>query len=126
MSMTKKTIIIFLIIIAVVFYGGFKYGQSKTTATNSATTLPGAGQFAGRAGRGVGGGVRGDIVKKDAQSLTISLPSGGSQIVWYSTSTQVQKTVPATVDDLSSGQTVMINGSTNSDGSLSANTIQLR
>ncbi len=130
--MNRKTkIISFIIIVIVALYGGYKYGQSHPPVSTNQNQLSFAngsstGQFAGRAGRGVGGGVRGDIVKKDAQSLTISLPAGGSQIIWYSTSTDVQKTVTASADDLTVGQTVMVNGSANSDGSLTANSIQLR
>ena len=127
MSITKKTAIISLIIIAVAFYGGLRYGRSGTSSIGSNNrSFSGQGGLTRRSFNNSGGVIRGDIIKKDSQSVVVALPVGGSQIIWYSTSTQVQKTIAATVDDLSIGQTVMINGSANSDGSLSANSIQLR
>ncbi|MFA6254389.1 MAG: hypothetical protein WC640_04060 [Candidatus Paceibacterota bacterium] len=130
MKSTTKIIIGALVIVAIAFYGGLKYGQSKSVGTTgSQSTLGGAAQFPGglaRRGGNGGGAVRGDIVKKDNQSIVISLPSGGSQIIWYSTSTEVQKTVIGSSADLNIGQTVAVSGSANSDGSLSANSIQLR
>lgn len=126
MNNITKIIISALILVAIAFYGGLKYGQSNSSAQTKGI----AGQFAGglarRSGNGGGGLIRGEIIKKDAESLTIALPTSGSQIIWYSTSTEVQKMVKSKIDDLTIGQTVMINGSTNSDSSLTAQLIQLR
>jgi len=131
MSKIKTTIIIGLILIAIAFYGGFKYGQTNSVSNQSnfsGRTMNGQsiGGFARRSLGEGGGMVRGDIVKKDDQSFTIALPTSGSQIIWYSTSTEVQKTVAGSPTDLVVGQKINVNGSTNSDGSLTANLIQLR
>ncbi|MFA5022758.1 MAG: DUF5666 domain-containing protein [Candidatus Paceibacterota bacterium] len=129
MNKTKKIIVGILIIIALAFYGGFKYGQTNSAISsgqNNPFPSSGASGFARRNGGGGGGLIRGEIVKKDAQSLTIALPNSGSQIIWYATSTEIQKTTKGIADDLVVGQTVMINGTTNSDGSLTAQSIQLR
>jgi len=134
MNSPTKIIIGALIIIAIVFYGGFKYGQGQTPASsqnNGSSSLRGGFAPASPAGRrqsfSEGGGMaRGEIIKKDAQSLTIALLNGGSQIIWYSTSTEIQKTATGNAGDLVIGQTASITGSTNADGSLTAKSIQLR
>jgi hypothetical protein len=128
MSKTKSTIIISLILIAIVFYGGYKYGQSNSSGAGLSQASGTTRQFAGRGSRNNAGGdlIRGGIIKKDAESLSIALPTGGSQIIWYSTSTEIQKTVPGRVDDLVIGGVVSISGQANSDGSLTAKTIQMR
>lgn len=122
MKNITRIIIGALVIIAIAFYGGFSYGRGNSPKAFK------AGQFANRGVRGGVGNnlIRGEILKKDAESIVISLPSSGSQIIWYATSTEIQKTAKGTAADLAVGQTIMANGTTNSDGSLSANSIQLR
>ncbi len=130
MKNTTKIIIGVLIIVALAFYGGFKYGQSQKS-------FPGGGQMSRFSGVGmagqrgsradVGGGVvAGEILNKDATSITLKLRDGGSRIVLVSGSTEVQKMTKGTLEDLVVGNSVSVNGSTNSDGSLSAKSVQLR
>ncbi|MDO8676340.1 MAG: hypothetical protein Q7K16_01675 [Candidatus Azambacteria bacterium] len=135
----SKTIIIFIIAVAVIgggaFYGGLRYGKSQAVnAQNSARQLR---QFGGAASAGFngagrrggvnGGFITGDIIAKDAQSITLQLTqSGGSKIIFLSGSSQISKFAAAAPADLEIGKTVMVNGTANSDGSLTAQTIQLR
>lgn len=111
------------------FYGGLKYDQSKVGNKTTAQQhqLGNGGGF--RAGRGRGNGgelTTGDIIAKDDKTLTIKMRDGGSKIIFYSESTAVAKTVEGTLSDLEAGKTVMVIGSTNSDGSVAAESIQLR
>lgn len=125
-----------LIVVAVAFYGGLRYGQTSLAAANRNSRNfinrgagSQSGQFAGRNIRGANlgsGFTRGSVLKKDAQSIIVSLPSGGSQIVWYSTSTEIQKIITSSISNVEIGQTITISGVPNNDGSLTANSIQLK
>jgi hypothetical protein len=79
------------------------------------------------AGMRAGGGFTvGEILSKDETSLTLKLRDGGSKIVLFSPTTKIEKTVEGTPADVMLGKQVMISGSTNPDGSVSATSIQLR
>jgi uncharacterized protein (DUF2345 family) len=91
----------------------------------------------GGGGRGMGmrggGFVSGDILSMDANSITIELrsPNGaagqsGSKIVFYTDKTKVEKTVSGTNADLTVGKQVTITGTPNPDGSVNADSIQIR
>ncbi len=118
------------------FYGGMAYQKNQPVATPRAPGIQGlAGGAGGRAagfrpgtqGRGVGMGfMAGEVVSKDTSSLTLKLTDGGSKIIFFSTSTQIGKMAQGSADDLSQGTTVTVNGTTNSDGSVMANMIQIR
>lgn len=126
MPNAKVTIIIGLILIAVAFYGGLKYGQNRQSSGNNIRQMAAAGQFAGRTARAGGGLTAGTILSLDAKSLTLRLRAGGSKIVLFSTSTEVQKTTQGGVSDLTIGDSISVSGSTNADGSITASSIQLR
>jgi hypothetical protein len=127
----KKTLIISIILILAVgagsFFGGMKYGQSKSgmgfkngNFKGALTGMPGTGtrQNSGSPF------VLGEIISKDDTSMTIKTSNGGSKIVFYSGSTSIQKTATGTAADLETGKSVTVIGTTNSDGSITAQTIQ--
>lgn len=111
------------------FYGGMQYAKSQAAATRQAGR-GGAGGFnggAGGQGRGGNGGfTAGQVTAKDATSVTITMPTGGSKIIFYASSTRVGKTVDGTIDDIAVGTNVMVIGSPNSDGSITATSLQIR
>ncbi len=74
----------------------------------------------------VAGFVTGEILSKDAQSLTLKLRDGGSRIVLISSSTSVEKTASGSLNDLAIGKAISVQGSPNQDGSITAQTIQLQ
>jgi hypothetical protein len=140
-------IVVVIAVGAGAFFGGMAYGQSKppsaqeamkvvqnltpqqqaqlfTSGTGSRGTGPGGtGGFAGRA---AGGGlVAGDIIAKDATSITVKMSDGSTKIVLYSGSTTVNVAQAGTANDLVTGKTVTVTGTTNSDGSVTATRIQI-
>ncbi|HTY39534.1 MAG TPA: DUF5666 domain-containing protein [Candidatus Paceibacterota bacterium] len=118
------------------FYGGMQYGQglSNSAANSSGAGRFGNGQYGGQAsstgrrgGPGGGGLVTGSIISMDSSSITVQMQTGGSKIVLYSPSTQIGKFVTSSdLSGLSVGARVMVQGSTNSDGSVTAQMIQIR
>ena len=123
-------IIIVIIVLLVVgggsFYGGMLYGKSQSA--RSAFT---AGNFQGartsRTGATGANLISGDIISADSGSITLKLPNNaGSKIIFYSESTQISKFTSGAANDLTAGATISVTGITNSDGSVTAQSIQIR
>ena len=139
----KKILPIIIIVILVAagsFFAGMKYGQSKSSANLSRGNFQNMSpeeqqqriQQMGTAGVGFRGNregsgfATGEIIAKDDKSITVKLPDGGSKIVFYSETTEVGKFVDGASTDLEVGETVIVNGKTNEDGSITAQSIQMR
>lgn len=127
--MKSKQIAVIIVALVLVgnagFFTGVKYQQSKQP---SRTNFQSFGQQRGfSATRQPAGSqvVRGEIIDKDEESITVKLPDDSSKIVLLSESTTINKATEGSVDDLKSGDQVMVFGQTNSDGSVSAAQIQL-
>lgn len=128
--------IIGIVVAIAASFGGFKYGQSKSTVSAAAgRNFSGASNFAG--GRRAPGGstgfggaganaITGEIIASDATSITVKLRDGGSKIIFFSSSTPVTKTAAGTKNDLKIGESILIMGAANEDGSVNAQSIQLR
>lgn len=71
------------------------------------------------------GAVVGEIISQDSKSITVKLQDGSSKIVLLSDSATVSKTESGSKSDLKDGTTVAVFGTTNSDGSVTAQNIQL-
>jgi hypothetical protein len=135
----KKILPVFIAIVIIVgggaFYGGIKYAESKGGSAmrngfpDFGKLSPEDGQrFAGGTG-GRGGAANftsGEIISRDDKSVTIKLPNGGSKIIFFSDSTKITKSTEGTAIDLTVGETIVANGVANQDGSITAETIQLR
>ena len=122
--------VIWAIFVIIALAGGFFWGKATAPAHGAgsyAGAASGTRGFAGARGGAAGGGfVSGTITANDGTSLTVQLANGNSENVFYSSSTQVIKPSPASVTDLTSGTMVMIGGTTNPDGSVTAQSIQVR
>lgn len=135
----KQTILIAVAVAVIVggasFYGGMQYGQSQSGAARRAAgaNFAAGGQQPGTAGArqrgGFGGGGNfqgGQILSKDSNSITIKASDGSSKIVFLSSTTSIMKLGKGSLDDLVVGAEVTVNGTANSDGSMSAQSVQLR
>jgi len=138
----KKNIILIVgsvILATICFYAGTAYSGSKKPAN-----FPGDpsqfGQNKLGQGKGIqigGGNISGQIIAKDATSITVELKSTtnqgdsstsgtGSKIIFYTEKTPVSKMTDGTIDDLIIGKEVSIQGTTNTDGSVIAKSISIR
>ena len=127
------------------FYAGSSYGKSHVSVLGSDNAASGQqvagarGAFRG-GGRNRGGGfAAGDIIAKDATSVTVKMRTasttdeqgalggaGGSKIVFFSSTTDIGKAAKASPDELVVGTRVIVNGTPNSNGSVTAQSIQIR
>lgn len=135
-----KKILLAVIVTAVVagggaFYGGMQYQKTKSVSArvgnfgnlSAEERQARIGNGAGALRQGVNGGtVSGEVISIDADSITVKIADGGSKIVFFSTSTKIQKSTEGTKEDLKEGEQVLIMGLVNQDGSVSAQSIQLR
>lgn len=142
--MNKKNLLVCAIIIILVgggaFYGGMQYGVSKTKAVQAASRGNFGGGTGGNGGQrgaqGVqnggqraGGGtgfINGAIISKDDTSITVKAQDGSSKIIFFSNSTTIGKTAAGSISDLNADEQVIVNGKANSDGSITAQNIQIR
>ena len=110
------------------FYGGMTYAKSQVPARGQFT---GIGQFPGGPGGGAraganGGITFGEIIAKDESSITIKMPDNSTKIVLVGSNAQVMKSTTGSLDDLAIGTQVTITGPANSDGSVTAESVQIR
>jgi len=127
-----------LIIVMVSFYGGMVYARKNITNANisrqgnfnqNGFTGQNGSRMMGqniRGGSNGGGFTSGEVISMDATSMTIKLRDGGSKIVLFSPASKVEKTVDGAIADVAVGKSVMVTGTTNPDGSVSAISIQMR
>lgn len=119
-------IIVAVIVVAGAFYGGMLYGQGKSS--QGPRQFEGAGmgfqnRQQGNRGANFAGG---EIIGMDNESVTVKMQDGGSKIVFFSDSTKITKSVDGIADDLKVGENIIVTGKTNQDGSVTAQTIQLK
>jgi len=127
MNKNKKIIVSAVVVIivgAVAFYAGILFNgigkkSNQFLGQNLGVSIRGNRQ-------GGAGFNSGEIISKDDKSITIKLTTGGSKIIFFSDKTEVGKFVNGTINDLEVGKTVMVQGQSNQDGSITAQSIQLR
>jgi hypothetical protein len=136
MSKNKKIVwgIVGIVVLVGVFYGGVSYGKGQTSASPSAASAAYGGRTRGAGG--FGGMTVGQIIAKDATSITVQLMNVGtatsttpvgSKIVYLDSSTPITKQVSGTLADLTIGTNVSVTGTADaSTGSISATAVQIR
>lgn len=110
-----------LIIGTVGFFAGMKYQENKRPAFSRQF-----GQLQRTGNRMRFLPVSGEILKSDETSITIKLQDGSSKIVLVSEKTEINKAEKTNRQGLKAGEKVAVFGQENSDGSISAQTIQMR
>ena len=88
--------------------------------------LDGAAGMGVRVGMNGGGFMAGEILSKDESSITIKMQDGSTKIVLVGSSTQIMKSTTGSSDDLMNGTNVTVTGIANSDGSVTAESVQIR
>lgn len=140
--MKKNVLVICALVVAIVgvgcFYGGVAYGKSSGKGSMAknfnfgqlGANMSGAmGQAGGGRANGTGmtgGFATGEIVSIDSQSVTLKIGDSGTKIVFFSSSTAVMKIEQGSVGELKTGDSITVSGKANSDGSLTAQSIQIR
>ncbi len=126
-KMLPMAIVAVVALVAGYFAGAhFGSGTQPSSTRNFGNYQQAGGAAAGRRVGAVGAGfVRGNIISKNDTSITIQQPDGSSKIILFSASTPVMKSVTGSSTDLSTGQEATVIGTTNSDGSVTAQSIQL-
>ncbi len=114
------TVILVVLVGAAGFFGGMQYQRVQRGA--------GAGGFARRFG-GVGQNgaapVRGQILSSDANSITVKLADGSGKIVLINSGTMITQLATASASDLKEGKQVLVLGTINPDGSVTATNVSL-
>lgn len=139
--MNKNIAVISIVILMVgagAFYGGMRYQQIKIRGTmplgevgqGPVNMMGGPGGNRARMMQNGGSGqgfrpVNGEILSIDEKSITVKAADGSSKIVLLSSAAPITKSTVGSTEDLKTGEQVMIFGTENSDGSITAQSIQL-
>lgn len=133
--MKKDKIIIIgsaALLIAIAFFGGLSYGKnfagSKNPASDQFFVRNSNGQFpnGGAMRNQPGGFIGGEVISIDDKSFAVKLRDGSSKLIFLSGATEILKFATGTVSDIRVGEQVTVSGSANSDGSITAQSVQLR
>ena len=131
-NINKNTILIIAIVLIVVALGGGFFAGMQYQKTQRGTFAAAFGNGNSTGARGFGGGnfqgsrpITGQIVSVSDNTMTVKLSDGSTKIVILSTSTSINKADKGSISDLKVGDTVATFGSANSDGSITAQNVQL-
>jgi hypothetical protein len=97
-------------------------GNGANGATSG--SMPSFGQRGANGGSG-GGMVSGSIIASDSTSITVKDSSGNTKIVLFGKSTTISKSETGSTSDLVVGKEVTVNGTSNTDGSVTASRISI-
>lgn len=129
----KNNIIILVVVALIVGAGAFFAGMQYQQKTQSVAGVSGKMQVMGKNGmfQQRGGApqgmtpVNGEIISQDDTSITVKLDDGSSKIIILSDKTTINKTSEGSTADLKTGEKVTAFGTTNPDGSITAQNVSL-
>ena len=132
--MNKDTMIVVAVVLVIIvaaggFFGGVMYQKNKAPLLGMMGQNGSRqnGNFTGRFG-GQNASfrpVRGQILSMGNNTLTVKMSDGSTQIVVLSSSTAFMQSTKAALSDVKTGDTVNVVGTQNSDGSLTAQDVQI-
>jgi len=125
--MVLLTVILIVVAAAGGFYAGLQYQKSQGAQFAGRSGANGQG-FGGRFGGANGANfspVRGQILSISDNSITVKQQDGTTKIVVVSSTTAFANTQKAEKTDLKTGDNVMVEGTTNSDGSVTASNVSI-
>jgi hypothetical protein len=134
--MRKNAVLILTAVVSLLFgagvgfFGGMQYQKSQTQSRAQQFLN---GNLQGRMGSGAARfrgnnnaqALRGEVISKDDKSITVKAQDGSTKIVILNGSTAYAKTTKASADDLTNGSQVTVFGTLNSDGSITAGSVQI-
>lgn len=119
-------IILVLIVGTGAFFGGIQYQKRQRPGLEFNGQ---GGQWPSRRlGNGQNGNTRpvsGQIINSEDKSITVKMQDGSSKIVFVSDNTSITEATAASKQSLQTGKQIMMFGTGNSDGSITAQNIQL-
>ena len=127
----KNNLLLIVLVVALLaggagFFGGMKYQESKMPSRTDFQARMGMRQDTPGVHSPAGPEmIRGEIIGQDEESITVKLADESSKIILITKNSAINKTEEGGVDDLSEGVEVMIFGQENSDGSITAQSIQI-
>ena len=116
------------------FFAGMKYQQGRGFSMEAMNDMRAGGMGNRMAGQRSVAGVQhtdnsgmivGEVIDKDETSFTVKLADESTKIVLLSESTTISKSEDAMTEDLETGARLMVFGEENSDGSVTAQNIQV-
>ncbi len=129
-------LLVTLVVAGGAFYGGMVYGKGQAQTAFGGPGLPGSAPNGmgpggtppaglGQPGNAQAGMMVGQITEISATGLTITDSNGKQTQIKVSDTTLIEKQASVTLTDLTQGETVMISGSQQSDGSIAARSVQV-
>lgn len=70
--------------------------------------------------------IQGQVTEINNQEITVELTDGTTKTILLSGTTRIGKVITGTLDDIVVGSSLAVNGAQNSDGSVSAQMVQIR
>ena len=127
------SVILILLCSGIAFFGGYKYGQSKKGGFNPTEMkkdmlegkMP-TGNRNGSNGSGFGNQITGSISSISDGNFTVKMENGSSNIVYLSDNTYIGQMTQASKESLATGTQVLILGSSSTDGTFIAESVQIK
>lgn len=125
--MKNTNILVIILAVAIgsgAFLGGMKYEHQRSSASRGqfGNRVPGMGTSRSQGGFRP---VNGEVIAVDDKSITVKLQDGSSKIIILTDTTAVNKSAAGSREDLKTGEKIGVFGIENSDGSVTAQSIQL-
>lgn len=117
------TIILIVVVGVAGFFGGMQYQKSQRG--NGAFSDQGFVRRMGNTQNANSAAMRGQVIGSDDKSITVKLQDGSSKILLLAGSTTITEATSATKQALQNGTAISAFGTSNSDGSVTAQNIQI-